>query len=467
MQIAQVLAGYTLGAADLLRRAMGKKKPEEMAKQRTFVSDARDRGVSEQVAHNIFDLMEKFAGYGFNKSHAAAYAFLSYQTAWLKTHYPAQYMAAVLSADMDHTDKVVRIIEDCKKMQLTILPPDINQGHYRFIVENEKIIYGLGAIKGIGQGAIENCLENRSRCGPFKDLFDFCQRVDTRKVTRRVFESLIRSGAMDSFGVGRASLIASLEKALQQAEQKNRDEKNGQQDLFSWLGNDALSAHADYILVDEWGDDIRLLGEKETLGLYLTGHPISKYEKEISQLITAKIGDLKPNKDKSVTVAGLVIAIRSIFTKTGNRMGIVTLDDKSSRIELIVFSDLFAQCKDLLEKDSLIIVEGEVSIDEFTEGYRLTGRKIMTLDQIRLQAKGIELSLEATHCDENFIQNLNNLLGLHRGGQCEIFICYKNAEGSARLLLGQEWQVKITQQLMDQLHHLCGKETVSILYSTT
>lgn len=467
MQIAQVLAGYTLGSADLLRRAMGKKKPEEMAKQREgFVLGSCERGVNENTANHIFDLMEKFAGYGFNKSHSAAYALLSYQTAWLKANFPAEYMAAVLSADMDNTDKVVRLIEDCKKMKLKISPPDINLSFYRFTVDGKGgIIYGLGAIKGVGEAALENCLESRKEQGVFTDLFDFCNRIDSRKVNRRVLESLIRAGAMDNMKVGRASLLASLDKALQQAEQKSRNAEMGQHDLFS-LGaeNDQNVVEVDYVKVPEWSDEVRLLGEKETLGLYLTGHPINKFEKELAQLITSRIIDLKPSKDKMVTIAGLVIATRTIFTKTGNRMGIITLDDRTARIDLVIFSDLFALYRDVLEKDQLILVEGEVSIDEYTESYRITGRKITTLDQVRDNAKKIKIFLDGLSCNEEKIKQLNYILEPSKGGNCGIYIQYKNEEGNAELLLGQEWKVKVNQNLLDKLEGLCGKESVNIFY---
>ncbi len=466
MQIAQVLAGFTLGSADLLRRAMGKKKPEEMAKQRAaFVAGSVERGVNKEVADHIFDLMEKFAGYGFNKSHSAAYALLSYQTAWLKAHFPAEYMAAVLSADMDNTDKVVRLIDDCTKMHLKIAPPDINRSDYRFTVDDSgEIIYGLGAIKGVGAAALENCLENRQQ-QVFKNLFDFCERTDSRRVNRRVIESLIRAGAMDSFGVSRGTLMASVDKALHQAEQHNKNKEVGQDDLFNILQmEDTTEAHAEYISVPEWADDIRLLGEKETLGLYLTGHPIERYEQELSQFISAKIVDLKPSKEKQSTVAGLVIALRSLFTKSGNRMAVVTLDDRSARIEVVFFADLYAQYKDILEKDLLLVVEGEVSIDEFTEGFRLTARKVSTLDQVREQAKRIKIHLENNSCSENVIKQLHDLLGRHKQGECDIQVHYKNAQGKASLLLGTEWRVKASEFLLEQLQNLCGKEAVAIFY---
>ena len=376
-------------------------------------------------------------------------------------------MAAVLSSDMDNTDKVVRLIEDCKKMQLRITPPDINISHYRFTVnDQEEIVYGLGAIKGLGEAALENCLEKRVSHGPFTDLFDFCQRVDSRKVNRRVLESLIRSGAMDCFKITRASLLATLDKALQQAEQKNHNEEIGQHDLFNLLDdkNVQVIVMSDYIQVQEWQDEVRLLGEKETLGLYLTGHPINKFENELAQFITAKIVDLKPNKEKTVTIAGLVLALKSIFTKSGNRMGIVTLDDQTARIEMVVFTDLFATCKDILEKDQLLVIEGEVSIDEYTESYRITARKISTLNQVRSQAKKIRLHFEAQCFGEATIKQLTYILESARRGSCGINVFYKNEKASAHLALGDKWHVHLTQGLLDQLRNLCGQDAVAVLY---
>lgn len=468
MQIAQVLAGYTLGSADLLRRAMGKKKPEEMAKQRAvFVDGAVERQVDSDVANHIFDLMEKFAGYGFNRSHSAAYALLSYQTAWLKANYPAEYMAAVLSADMDNTDKVVRLIDDCKKMHLNILPPDINRSSYRFTVnEASEIVYGLGAIKGVGSAALENCIADRDKQGSFQSLFDFCLRVDTRKVNRRVIESLIRAGAMDCFNVHRASLMASIDTAIQQAEQRHRDIALGQNDLFA-MGQtqDNWQTATRYIETNEWSDDIRLAGEKETLGLYLTGHPIDHYESELMQIVTCHIADLKPSRDQTVVVGGFVVALRTMFTKNGQRMAFLTLDDRTARIELVIFSDVFSECKDTLEKEPLLIVEGEVSIDEYTESYRITARKILTLDQARgIYAKRLLLKINEQQFNEQFVEQLKSTLQPFCGGFCPIFIRYQNEKANADLVLGNNWRLRLNQNLLESLHKLCGKDAVAIEY---
>ncbi|MEK7207783.1 MAG: DNA polymerase III subunit alpha, partial [Pseudomonadota bacterium] len=319
MQIAQVLSGYTLGGADLLRRAMGKKKPEEMAMQRdVFVKGAEQRGVNPKLAADIFDLIEKFAGYGFNRSHSAAYALIAYQTAWLKAHYPSAFMAAVLSADMDKTDKVVTMIAECRDMKLTNLPPDINRCEYHFVpLDNTTILYGLGAIKGLGQAAIDAILQNRNEHGQFKDLFDFCKRIDLRKVNRRVLESLIRAGALDGLGTHRAALMASLNAAVAVADQHSSNLETGQVDIF---GMSQASTDAQvYESVPEWSEDQRLEGEKETLGLYLTGHPIARYADELEKITDATLANLKPTNESTIVVAGLVVAQRTMQTKRGDR----------------------------------------------------------------------------------------------------------------------------------------------------
>ena len=334
MQIAQVLAGYSLGEADLLRRAMGKKKPEEMAQHRdVFVDGATSRGVDERRATHIFDLMEKFAGYGFNKSHSAAYALLSYQTAWLKTHNRAAFMAAVLSADMDNTDKVVNLVEECRALGLSVAPPHVNECVYRFsVADGRSVRYGLGAIKGAGEAALENVIDERTRDGPYTDLFDFARRIDHKRVNRRVVEALIRAGALDGLGPSRASMMLSLTDALLAAEQLARDSSTGQNDMF---GN-ALVARDDESRFEEgseWSEEERLAGEKETLGLYLTGHPIARFEPELEKITNARLSGLRPMSGRRQFVAGLVAGLRTLNTRNG-RMAIATLDDRTARVEV-------------------------------------------------------------------------------------------------------------------------------------
>ncbi len=354
MQIAQTLSGYTLGSADLLRRAMGKKSPEEMATQRSvFIDGAVTRGVSPPRAAQIFELIEKFAGYGFNKSHSAAYALLAYQTAWLKTHYPEAFMAAVLSSDMDHTDKVVSFIDECAGMGLEVLPPDVNTSMYQFTVAGTgSIRYGLGAIKGVGQGAVEAIVEERSRGGLFRDLADLCGRVDLRQIGRRTLEAMVKAGCLDGLGQNRATLASMLPAAMQLGEQSTRAVAAGQDDLFGGLGEAAstdIPSPIEVTPLPEWSESVRLQGERDTLGLYLTGHPIAEFEQELRQLVPARIADLGGPRPaagatswgaggRNVTVAGLVHEMR----RRGPRMTLV-LDDRSGRIEVSLFDDVYQQ----------------------------------------------------------------------------------------------------------------------------
>ncbi|WP_420887132.1 DNA polymerase III subunit alpha [Candidatus Competibacter phosphatis] len=415
MQIAQVLAGYTLGGADLLRRAMGKKKPEEMAKQReTFVKGSVEHRVDSETASYIFDLMEKFAGYGFNKSHSAAYALVSYQTAWLKAHYPAAFMAAVLSSDMDKTDKVVVFIEECRRMGLKLVPPAINVSEYRFTVgASGEILYGLGAIKGAGEGAIEALWRERERGGPYHDLFDLCQRVDLRKLNRRVLEALVRSGAFDELGVNRATLMAQLPEALRLAEQHSRNDAAGQNDMFGLATAEETPTRPSYGAVlesadqpvqpgcttmplaecsgnhvrREWDEEERLRGEKETLGVYLTGHPINRLKSELEALGATRLRDLNENgggsrrgNERSLTVAGLVVSLRTRNANRGGRIAFVTLDDGGGRMELRIFPEVYEQHRSLIVEDAILLVQGSLGWDEFNQTTRLNVERVLDLD---------------------------------------------------------------------------------------
>lgn len=464
MQIAQVLAGYSLGSADLLRRAMGKKKPEEMAMHREiFCKGAVERGVAMDTATHIFDLMEKFAGYGFNKSHSASYALIAYQTAWLKAHYPAAYMAAVLSSDMDHTDKVVHFIDDCRQLDLHIAPPNINQSDYMFKAIDEKnLAYGLGAIKGAGQAAIEAIVENRKQHGPFNDLFDFCQRVDPRKINRRVMEALIKAGAFDMIGPHRAGIFASLDLAFQHAEQALRDKTMGQHDLFGLTHAKEKDIH--YLSVNEWSDQERLFGEKETLGLYLTGHPVQRYMKELKYFVPDRITDLRPQQNKTTTIAGIITAIRTIQTKRGDRMAVVTLDDASAQIDVLCFSDIYQKYRELLSKDNLIIIEGEVSLDEFSGGYRVISRDLFSIDQARERyAKYLQIRLASSQLEN--LSKLATILEKYRGGHCRIAIDYVRQDAKANLTLGDGWRVKPMDSLLHTLREIFSENNIEIIYS--
>ena len=465
MQIARVLSGYTLGGADLLRRAMGKKKPEEMAQQRdVFVKGAEERGVNAKLAADIFVLIEKFAGYGFNRSHSAAYALIAYQTAWLKAHYPAAFMAAVLSADMDKTDKVVTMIAECRDLQLTILPPDINHCQYEFVPLDERsILYGLGAIKGLGEAAIEAILETRNQGGPFSDLFDLCKRVDARRVNRRVLESLIRAGALDAIGRHRAELMATLNNALAGASQDSKNRDAGQHDLFG-MAIDRTETH-ELVPATEWSEEQRLDGERETLGLYLTGHPIARYQEELAKITQATLAEIKPTQDRGIVVAGLVVAVRAMNTRRGDRMAFVTLDDRTGRLELAVFSEQYERNRELLVKDTLLVVEGQVSVDEYSGGFRMSADKLYTIDQAREAfAERLEIDVDADLSGNGFVAELKQILKPATPGRCPVYLRYHNRYAAAEIMLGQEWRVAPTGAVLEHLARLAGAGHVRLIY---
>ncbi|HGF7516258.1 TPA: DNA polymerase III subunit alpha [Vibrio cholerae] len=469
MQIAQVLSGYTLGGADMLRRAMGKKKPEEMAKQRAvFQEGAEKNGVDGELAMKIFDLVEKFAGYGFNKSHSAAYALVSYQTLWLKTHYPAEFMAAVMTADMDNTEKVVGLVDECKNMGLTVLPPDINSGLYRFNVDdNGAIVYGIGAIKGVGEGPIEAILEARNKGGYFKDLFDFCARIDLKKVNKRVIEKLILAGALDRLGPHRAAMMASVDDAVRAASQHHQAEAFGQADMFGVLTDAPEEVEQKYTQVPEWPEKVRLEGERETLGLYLTGHPVDEYLKELTKYTSCRLNEAAPTRrDQSLTVAGLVIAARVMTTKRGTRIGLMTLDDRSGHMEVMLYSEALDRYAEWLEKDKILVVSGQVSFDDFNGGLKMSAREVMDLGSAREKfARGLSISILQSQIDQQFFERFSHILEPHRAGTVPVNVYYQRPDARARLTLGTEWRVTPSDTLLDELKQLLGHDQVELEFN--
>jgi DNA polymerase-3 subunit alpha len=476
MQIAQVLAGYTLGGADLLRRAMGKKKAEEMREQRSvFVAGATARGVREALAAHIFDLMEKFAGYGFNKSHSAAYALLSYQTAYLKAHHPAAFMAAVLSADMDHTDKVVTLIKECTDMNLMVQPPHVNSSRYEFAVSDaHSVRYGLGAVRGVGRGAVEALIAEREAHGAFASLEDLCRRLDLQKVNRRVLEALLRSGSLDGLGANRATLMQRLAAAMQLGDQNTRAHAAGQDDLFGLAPaaphDRAAGGGAQPRLapLPEWSESVRLAGERETLGLYLTGHPLARYEAGLARLVSHRIADLVSERPlpgleparfggRPVTVAGLVDEVK----KRGPRV-FVTLDDRTGRIEAMLFEETWQKHRELIVKDALLLVEGLLRFDEFSDAWRLSVRRVTELDKVR-EAEARRLVVRCAAGDGAFAERLAALLTPWRGGPCAVTLEYSGPEARGALTLGSEWSVRASRELLEQLEALCGAGSVQVV----
>ncbi len=463
MQIAQVVAGYSLGGADLLRRAMGKKKKEEMDAQRvTFTEGALKNGLNDRQATELFNLLEKFAGYGFNKSHAAAYALVAYHTAYLKTHYPAAFLASTMSADMNNTDNIHLFFDDCAPNKVEVLPPDINQSGYRFEpLNNTQILYGLGAVKGTGLAAIELILAAREADGPFKSLFDFCARLDLRKVNRRVIESLIRVGAFDKLEPNRAALLAGVSMAISVAEQSNSHA--GQNSLF---GGVAEATHA-LPNVQAWSSEQSLIQEKAALGFYLSGHPFLNVKEDISQFMRGTLADLQPQEQPKL-LAGIVTGVRIRMTQRG-KMAIVTIDDAVSRVDVVVGSELLSQSAGLIKEDAVLVVEGRVSNDDFSGGIRVSARKLYDL----ATARSVHASMLKLYCNgQSDAVKLTNILGPYRKKSaeadkklCPVKIDYHNAQGQASLMLGDAWRVELQDELLTHLRAWLSVDNVKILYN--
>ena len=398
-------------------------------------------------------------------------------------------MAAVLSADMHNTDKVVTIVDECRTMKLEIISPDVSVSEFKFAVDqNSHIVYGLGAVKGVGEGPVECIVAARESGGAFKDLFDFCQRVDPRKVNRRSLEALIKSGAMDNLGPTRAVLMASLNEAIKAADQHSRNQDAGMSDLFGSVAeDDEYAVKGQFVEARDWGDEERLSGEKDTLGLYLTGHPIDRFEKELSHFVSCRIADLKPNnRGGSSTIAGFIIAMRMMKNKRGNGMAFATLDDKSGRIEVSVFSEAFSEYRHLLQKDDLLVVEGEASVDDFSGSLKVKANKLMGIAEARNSfARQVMLKVDGDkfvqHIEQNrsqdrnpgrrqaqgepeFAEQLQHMLEPYRNGHCRVCIQYDTKKVAAQLYLGEEWRVTPKEELLNHLRLRFGKDSVQVKY---
>lgn len=474
MQIAQVLAGYSLGAADLLRRAMGKKKMDEMAQQRqTFVHGSVANDVDQAVAAQIFDLMEKFAGYGFNKSHSAAYALVAYHTAWLKAHYPAAFMAAVLSSDMDSTDKVVRLIEECRVIGIKVARPDVNICDYRFTVADDKTIYyGLGAIKGLGEAAITVLSDERKSNGSYRDIFDLCCRSDTKRINKRALEALIKAGALDCFGASRRGLASISNRAMQIAEQQAKALAAGQDDMFGLDGSveptdpafDCWDAQAwdGALAVPEWSDRELLSWEKETLGLYLSGHPIDRYKDELKGLSSCCLADLKPGRNRRVV--GLIVGVRMTKSRRG-QMAILTLDDKTARSEITIYNQVLERCLDRIVDDRVCVVEGTCTLDEFTGEHAINADLVLGLDEARNKyARALVLKLNSGSANHD-LQLLKESLSRYAAKDCQVVIEYANDSAHARLRLSNDWRISISDNLLEHFRDRFGDDAVTIEYN--
>lgn len=481
MQVAQVLAKYSLGEADILRRAMGKKKAEEMATQREiFTSKAVAQGLKAQLAAEIFDLMAKFAEYGFNKSHSAAYALLSYQTAWLKTHYPAEFLAAVLTSEMDHTDKIVRFIDECQEMGIEVLPPSINQSHYAFTVnEAGAIVYGLGAIKGVGENAINAIVAEREAGGAFDSLEAVCQRLNLKKLNRKTLETLIYAGAFDVLTLNRGAIFAALPEMLQLSEQIHKDEQTQQHDMFALFGN-APSIERKLLKLDDsnqWDKRLQLEYEKKTLGLFLSDHPIKPMRQLLLQMCPKTIAELndeleqqeKPLKKGAgyeVWVGGLVLDVRKMKSKKGHWMAFLTLDDLSGRCECSVFGDLVQQADAYLQADAILVIRAKVEYAFYREQWQLIAQEIMPIERAQFQLlKALQLSLvnkptEKTIQIGEFLAQLKDSQGIPMSIRVEL--AAENVAGMLQL----PGVYQIDAQAFKTLEQMLGKEAMFASYIT-
>ena len=488
MQIAQILGGYSLGGADLLRRAMGKKKKEEMVKQRSiFLAGAVAQDVDERIANNVFDLMEKFADYGFNKSHSAAYALISYQTAWLKNYFPAHFMASVMSADMDHTDKIVSLKDDCvKQLELEILPPSVNHSEYEFTVADAtKIRYGLGAIKGVGQAVIDAVIEERSSNGVYKNLTDFSKRCAHIKLSRRTYDALINAGAFDCLNLNRASCMRNIESVIKLGQQELANQNSGMNDLFGFSSSVDADSAVTLEVIDEWKKVELLAAEKTSLGLYLSGHPIDIVAHELASMTGNTLKSTKehaaenhvpPDPEKRFIrgggspclIAGLVVDMR----KRGNRFSLV-LDDNTDRIEVGLFEDKYEKYRNVLIKDRVLVITGKIAYDDYLDDFKVTADKIYDLEEARDQFAGrLVLKYTDGQLDEHgqaqntqeLLNGLQSSLEPHLNGNCRVIMAYKNQHSGAYLEFGDQWRVTPNKLMVENLQKILGKDQVRIQY---
>jgi DNA polymerase-3 subunit alpha len=460
MQIASVLADYSLGEGDILRRAMGKKDPAIMAKQRDrFLEGARKKNIKEEIAEYIFDLMEKFAGYGFNKSHSAAYALISYQTAYLKAHFPVEFMAALITSEVQHTDKVVKHLNACKEMGIEILPPDVNHSYFHFSVEEEKLRFGLGAIKNVGKSAIDNIIEEREKNGPYKSLLDFCSRVNLSKVTKRVIEMLIKSGAMDCFQISRQALLLGMEKVTSLAQKRNKNKTCQQKSLFSEANIEdecnlpGLGIEAKENEIQEFTEKEKLSLEKEALGLYLTGHPLNPYRENLKRLNLFNIEQCKEfSPGSEVKLAVICVQKKVKVDKNGNKMAFCEIEDFSGRAEMSLFRDTYLQYARFLDEEEPLYVEGRVSSyegrndSETSEEERENRELKIIVNTIELLREKIGDSSDPVVLEIRYIEDLSLVDKLKAifnkyPGKVEVKVNIINDDFSCLMCLSPKWKI--------------------------
>ena len=465
MKIANILASYSLGDADILRRAMGKKIHEVMEKEREkFMNGALANDIPEDKAAYVFDLMAKFAGYGFNKSHSAAYALIAYQTAFLKAHYPAQFLAALLSCDVDNTDKVVKYINECKQMGIDVLPPDINESDHDFTVIKDRIRFGLAAVKNVGDAALDSIIEERATHGTYTSLADFCGRIDSSRVNRKVLESLIMAGAFDSMNVKRSQLMAVLDEALEQAKAVQRDRLSGQMNLFALTGeeNSKPGTELQFPDIEEWPELTKLAHEKETIGFFLTGHPLEGVINDIRMVADTEIAGLDNCRDGQVIrVGGLIQSFKEHKSKKGDRMAFTVLEDMGSSIEVIVFPNTFSQCSELLSTDEPLIVLGTIQQGE--RGAKIIAEAIDPLDKaIEKYTENTMIRLQANRTMRGQLIQLKDMLYRFHGTSPVKLTLHFDGRGEVDIEMLKDLTVRPCPDFFQQVRESFGAGTLSV-----
>ncbi len=470
MKIANVLASYTLGDADILRRAMGKKIPEVMAAEKDkFMAGAEKNNIPLDKAEYIFDLMAKFAGYGFNKSHSAAYALISYQTAYLKAHYPAQFMAALLSCDMNNTDKVVLYINECKDHEIDVLPPDINESEKDFTVVNDRIRFGLAAVKNVGGAALDSIIDERKKDGPYNSLEDFCARIDSRRANRRVIESLIKAGAFDSLNAKRSQMFAILDQAMEQAQAAQRDRLSGQISLFGLLPDEDVRKSKAIVLPElpEWPDKEKLAFEKETVGFYITGHPLDGYRSEIKAVTDTDLAGLHEwNDNQPVRVGGLIKSVKELKSKKGEPMAFITLEDTTTSAEVVVFPNTFAVCSGLLSSDEPVIVLGTAQKDE--RGPKIIAESVDFIPEARVKyTEKTTVILQSDKITRNTLEILKRVIRQYHGPCTLSFTLHFTNRGEVDIDAPTDTSVRPCKELTGGINNILGYKAVRYVQKKT
>ncbi len=463
MQIASTLAGFSLGEADILRRAMGKKKAAEMDSQRKkFIAGAKDRKIKPARAEKIFDLMAHFSGYGFNKSHSAAYAMISYQTAYLKTHYAVEFMAALLTSEMDNTDKIVKYISECREMSISILPPDVNESYQRFTVVGDSIRFGLAAVKNVGESAVTEIINSREEARRFDSIYEFCRQVDLRSVNRRVIESLIKCGAFDSTGAYRSQLLEVLDQAIEVGQSLQQDKLHGQTNLFDILeqGQESAPSYAELPAIEEWPENQLLTAEKEVIGFYITGHPLARYETEIKHYATCSSAEIANRTDgDQVSLAGLVTGVKEIKTRNGEPMGFVNLEDLVGFSEITILPDVYKTASHLLVSDSPILVKGEKYTKD--EAAKIRAQEVFPLNEVRQRlTKKVHIKILVPGLTEENLETLRQELNNYQGS-CPVLLHFLTPkQQEVTLAAGPGFKITPSEKLVAKIEQLFGKNTV-------